>query len=633
MLEYADPMLSFRRGVSGVLCAVGLLLSGACAARSPQTTTVQAPQQVVAPQPAPAAAAQPDPVQELIALSEQHFQAGERELSEGHLDAATAAFDRAVDVLLESPGGARSNPQLSAHYDRLIERISGHELTALAQADGFAEKAPEPASIDDLLTIIFLRNTLASGVVPQISASMGPCAGGAVYSPAITDFILMVEGHELHVHHRPRGHQGGDPRGGDQGVSGGAADPRGEERRLPPHRAGRPASPRRRCASCSRSSVEQPGGPAACKPSSDPPLREVPELDWTDPARVEQALRREGRHSRGRRRRGSLRDHRQLSRNIVVGFARIGGRPSASSRTSPRCSPVSSTSTPSLKAARFVRFCDCFNIPLVTFVDVPGFLPGTDQEYGGIIVHGAKLLFAFAEATVPKLTVILRKAYGGAYDVMASKHIRADVNLAFPTAEIAVMGPDGAVNIVYREEIQNAADPEQTRAAFVADYREKFANPYKAAELGFIDEVIYPRTLRSVSRVARAVEGQARHESGEEAHEYSALKFSESPSADREQPQGDRRVAVAALGDDPALVGGDERRADPIRAGRRRAEHVPGLLLAAADLGDLAIRHEVARATREEKRPGQRLHEIFRAQFVHRFALAPHHELARGRSA
>ncbi len=152
MLEYAGPMLSFRRGVSGVLCAVGLLLSGACAARSPQPTTVQAPQQVVAPQPAPAPAP-PDPVQELIALSEQHFQAGERELSEGHLDAATAEFDRAVDVLLESPGGARSNPQLSAHYDRLIERISGHELTALAQADGFAEKAPEPASIDDLLTI------------------------------------------------------------------------------------------------------------------------------------------------------------------------------------------------------------------------------------------------------------------------------------------------------------------------------------------------------------------------------------------------------------------------------------------------------------------------------------------------
>ena len=150
----------------------------------------------------------------------------------------------------------------------------------------------------------------------------------------------------------------------------------------------------------------------------------------------------------------------------------------------------------SQKAARFVRFCDCFNIPLVTFVDVPGFLPGTDQEYGGIIKHGAKLLFAFAEATVPKVTVILRKAYGGAYDVMASKHIRADINLAFPTAEIAVMGPDGAVNIVYRKEIEKASDPQAARAAFIADYKEKFANPYKAAELGFIDEVIYPRQLR-----------------------------------------------------------------------------------------------------------------------------------------
>src|SRR5207344_3037751 len=147
----------------------------------------------------------------------------------------------------------------------------------------------------------------------------------------------------------------------------------------------------------------------------------------------------------------------------------------------------------SLKAARFVRFCDCFNIPLVTFVDVPGFLPGTEQEYGGIIKHGAKLLFAFAEATVPKITVITRKAYGGAYDVMASKHVRADVNLAFPTAEIAVMGPDGAVNIVYKNAIDKAADKDQARAQFVAEYRAKFANPYKAAELGFIDEVIYPR--------------------------------------------------------------------------------------------------------------------------------------------
>jgi propionyl-CoA carboxylase beta chain len=190
--------------------------------------------------------------------------------------------------------------------------------------------------------------------------------------------------------------------------------------------------------------------------------------------------------------------------NIVVGFARIGGRAIGVVANQPAVLAGVLDIDASMKAARFVRFCDCFNIPLVTFVDVPGFLPGTDQEYGGIIKHGAKLLFAFAEATVPKVTVILRKAYGGAYDVMASKHIRADINLAFPTAEIAVMGPDGAVNIVYRHEIAKASDPAKARAEFIADYREKFANPYKAAELGFIDEVIYPRTLRA--RLHRSLE-------------------------------------------------------------------------------------------------------------------------------
>ena len=201
-------------------------------------------------------------------------------------------------------------------------------------------------------------------------------------------------------------------------------------------------------------------------------------------------------------------------------------RRSASSPTSPQVLAGVLDIDASMKAARFVRFCDCFNIPLVTFVDVPGFLPGTDQEYGGIIKHGAKLLFAFAEATVPKVTVIPRKAYGGAYDVMASKHIRADVNLAFPTAEIAVMGPDGAVNIVYRERDREGRRTRWRRArAFIADYREKFANPYKAAELGFIDEVIYPRTLRSAPPPrARDAQGQARHEPAEEAQEHSALK-------------------------------------------------------------------------------------------------------------
>jgi propionyl-CoA carboxylase beta chain len=182
--------------------------------------------------------------------------------------------------------------------------------------------------------------------------------------------------------------------------------------------------------------------------------------------------------------------------NIVVGFARVGGRPVGIVANQPMFLAGCLDIDASIKAARFVRFCDCFNIPLLTFVDVPGFLPGIGQDYGGIIKHGAKLLFAVAEATVPKITVITRKAYGGAYDVMASKHIRADVNLAFPTAEIAVMGPDGAVNIIYRREIEGAANAAEERAKFVLEYRDRFANPYKAAELGFIDEVIHPRTLR-----------------------------------------------------------------------------------------------------------------------------------------
>jgi propionyl-CoA carboxylase beta chain len=184
------------------------------------------------------------------------------------------------------------------------------------------------------------------------------------------------------------------------------------------------------------------------------------------------------------------------ARNILCGFARLGGRPVGIVANQPAVLAGVLDIDASVKAARFVRFCDCFNISLVTFVDVPGFLPGTAQEFGGIIRHGAKLLYAFCEATVPKITVITRKAYGGAYDVMSSKHIRGDVNLAYPTAEIAVMGPDGAVNIIFRNEIEKAKDPEKARAAFVADYRKTFANPYKAAELGYIDEIIQPEETR-----------------------------------------------------------------------------------------------------------------------------------------
>jgi propionyl-CoA carboxylase beta chain len=196
--------------------------------------------------------------------------------------------------------------------------------------------------------------------------------------------------------------------------------------------------------------------------------------------------------------------HERYAPNMVVGFARLDGRPVGVVANQPMFLAGCLDIDASIKAARFVRFCDCFNVPLLTFVDVPGFLPGVGQEHGGIIKHGAKLLFAFAEATVPKITVITRKAYGGAYDVMASKHIRADVNLAFPTAEIAVMGPEGAVNIIYRREIDTADDPDAARLSFVEEYRARFANPYKAAELGFVDEVIRPRGLRH--RLCQALE-------------------------------------------------------------------------------------------------------------------------------
>jgi propionyl-CoA carboxylase beta chain len=196
--------------------------------------------------------------------------------------------------------------------------------------------------------------------------------------------------------------------------------------------------------------------------------------------------------------------HEEYAKNIIVGFARIAGRTVGIVANQPAVLAGVLDIAASNKAARFVRFCDAFNIPLVVWVDVPGFLPGVEQEHRGIIVHGAKLLYAFCEATVPKLTVITRKAYGGAYDVMNSKHIRADVNLAFPTAEIAVMGPEGAVNVIHRQAIADAADPQAARAQFAAEYREKFANPYRAAELGFIDEVIEPALIRE--RLATCLE-------------------------------------------------------------------------------------------------------------------------------
>jgi propionyl-CoA carboxylase beta chain len=343
---------------------------------------------------------------------------------------------------------------------------------------------------------IFLCNTLASGVIPQISAVMGPCAGGAVYSPAITDFVLMVEGTSYMFITGPdviKAVTHEEVTKEDLGGATAHATKSGVCHLTSPDDKTCIAQIRRLLSYLPSNNQEDP----PFLPSGDPPTRSVPELDTMVPDQsykpydVRDVIR-------------AIVDDADLfeiaeryAPNIVIGFARIGGRVIGLVANQPQVLAGVLDIAASMKAARFVRFCDCFNIPLITLVDVPGFLPGTDQEYGGIIKHGAKLLFAFAEATVPKITVILRKAYGGAYDVMASKHIRADVNLAFPTAEIAVMGPEGAVNIVHRAEIAKAADPARARAEFVADYREKFANPYKAAELGFIDEVIYPRTLRA----------------------------------------------------------------------------------------------------------------------------------------
>ena len=350
---------------------------------------------------------------------------------------------------------------------------------------------------------IFLRNTLASGVIPQISCVLGPCAGGAVYSPAITDFVLMVEGTSYMFITGPDVIKSVTHEEVTKEDLGGAmthATKSGVCHLTSPDDRACIAQARDLLSFLPSNNAEDP----PLRATTDPPGRDVPELDAMiplDPAKpydVKDVVRAAVDD-------GHLFEIGEAyAPNIVVGFAHVGGRVVGVVANQPAVLAGVLDVHSSMKAARFVRFCDCFNVPLVTFVDVPGFLPGTDQEYGGIIKHGAKLLFAFAEATVPKVTVILRKAYGGAYDVMASKHIRADVNLAFPTAEIAVMGPEGAVNIVHRLEIAQAADPDRARSDFVAEYRETFANPYKAAELGFIDEVIHPRTLRA--RLFRSLE-------------------------------------------------------------------------------------------------------------------------------
>ncbi|MHB9116019.1 MAG: acyl-CoA carboxylase subunit beta [Thermoleophilia bacterium] len=342
---------------------------------------------------------------------------------------------------------------------------------------------------------IFLRNVRLSGVVPQLSVIMGPCAGGAVYSPAITDFVLMVKdtsslfvtGPDViravtHEEVDKEALGGAVTHATRSGVAHFAADTEEESLLLV----------RELLSFIPQNNLED----APTLPGDDDPMREVRELDDLVPRSPNQPYDMRDLIKAVVDNNILLEVMAGFAQNVVVGFGRVGGRSVGIVANQPLVLAGVLDIDASVKAARFVRFCDAFNIPLLTFVDVPGFLPGVNQELGGIIRHGAKLLYAFAEATVPKITVITRKAYGGAYDVMSSKHLRGDMNFAFPGAEIAVMGPEGAVNIIFRKEIAAAADPEAERARLAQEYRERFADPYSAAARGYIDEVIPPSRTR-----------------------------------------------------------------------------------------------------------------------------------------
>ena len=342
---------------------------------------------------------------------------------------------------------------------------------------------------------IFLRNTIYSGVIPQISAILGPCAGGAVYSPAITDFIVMADKTSYMFITGPDVIKTVTHEEVTKEQLGGATthnEISGVAHFIAHDDAECLSTVRELLSFMPSNNIDDPPRKAC----TDPIDREDSALDKIVPEQSNQPY--------------DIKDvihavvddgyffevHEHYAKNIVVGFARLNGRSVGIVANQPAFLAGTLDINASVKGARFVRFCDCFNIPLVTFEDVPGFLPGTNQEYGGIIRHGAKLLFAFAEATVPKVTVITRKAYGGAYCVMASKHIRTDVNYAWPMAEIAVMGPEGAVDIVYKRELDRAENRAQARQSKIEEFRERFANPYIAAERGFVDAVIQPRETR-----------------------------------------------------------------------------------------------------------------------------------------
>jgi propionyl-CoA carboxylase beta chain len=344
---------------------------------------------------------------------------------------------------------------------------------------------------------IFWRNVQASGVVPQISLVMGPCAGGAVYSPAITDVVMMVEESSYMFITGPdvvKTVTGEEVTFEELGGAATHAAKSGVAHFISPDEESCLDDARLLLSYLPQNNVDPP--PYA--EPRDPRDREDAELDTLIPDNpqkpydMHEVIRRvvdDGDY---------LEVHERYAQNIVCALARLGGHPVGIVGNQPQALAGVLDIDSSVKAARFVRFCDAFNIPLVTFVDVPGFLPGTAQEWGGIIRHGAKLLYAYAEATVPKLAVITRKAYGGAYDVMSSKHIRADFNFAWPTAEVAVMGPEGAVNIIFRGDLKVADDPEARRAELIAEYKERFANPFSAAERGYVDDVIEPRRTRPV---------------------------------------------------------------------------------------------------------------------------------------
>jgi propionyl-CoA carboxylase beta chain len=349
---------------------------------------------------------------------------------------------------------------------------------------------------------IFLRNTLASGVVPQISLILGPCAGGAVYSPAITDFTIMVKGishmfvtgpnvvktvtHE-DVSFEELG--GAMTHAAKSGVAHFAAENEPDSIRFTRELLGY----------LPLNNMEDPPVAATEDPASreEEDLNSIVPVNPNKPYDIKDIIHQvvdDGRF---------LEIHADFAGNIVVGFAHLGGYSVGIVANQPSVLAGVLDINSSVKAARFIRFCDAFNIPIITFEDVPGFLPGTDQEHGGIIKHGAMLLYAYCEATVPKITVITRKAYGGAYDVMNSKHVRGDMNYAWPTAEIAVMGPKGAVEIIFKKEIEAAADREKAIEEKIAEFTEKFANPYIAAERGYVDDIIEPKTTRP--RLIRAL--------------------------------------------------------------------------------------------------------------------------------